>query len=106
MESIKKILSEAGHFHCSYHRKKNIQKYLKGGKKTYLGMWLYEKLSGAMTTADIEQIKEESAPFMSNEALNYLNYLEDCEQILGPGAAKTLTTFSCIGILPHLQWNQ
>jgi hypothetical protein len=54
VESIKKILPEAGHFHCSYLRKKNIQKYLKGGKKTYLGMWLYEKLSGAKTTADIE----------------------------------------------------
>jgi hypothetical protein len=83
VESIKKILPEAGHFHCSHHRKKNIQKYLKGGKKTYLGMWLYEKLSGK-TTADIEQIKEESAPFMSNKALNYLNFLEDCEQY--PGA--------------------
>jgi hypothetical protein len=54
VESIKKILPEAGHFHCSYHRKKNIQKYLKVDKKTYLGMWLYEKLSGAKTTADIE----------------------------------------------------
>jgi hypothetical protein len=84
VESIKKILPEAGHFHCSYHRKKNIQKYLKGGKKTYLGMWLYEKLIGAKTTADIERIKADSAPFMSNKALNYLNSLEDCEQY--PGA--------------------
>jgi hypothetical protein len=88
VESIKKTLPEVGHFHCSYHRKKNIQKYLKGGKKTYLGMWLYEKLSGAKTTADIERIKADSAPFMSNKALNYLNSLEDCEQYPGARCSK------------------
>ena len=29
VDSVKNILSAAGHFHCSYHRRKNIEKYCK-----------------------------------------------------------------------------
>lgn len=80
VESVKEILPEAGHFHCSYHRKKNIDKYLKGGSQMYSGKWLYEKLMRAKTRPEIEHIKEESAPYMSQKALNYLNSIEDTEQ--------------------------
>ena len=37
VESVNKVLPAAGHFHCSYHRRKNIEKYCKGGKKAYSG---------------------------------------------------------------------
>ncbi len=35
VESVKGIMNEAGHFHCLYHRRKNILTYCKGGTKTY-----------------------------------------------------------------------
>ncbi len=75
VESMRGILPDVGHFHCSYHKQKNIDKYLKGGKKGYSGNWLYEKLMGAKT----HHIKEDSAQFMSNKALKYLNSIEDLE---------------------------
>ncbi len=81
VDSIKKVLPGAGHFHCSYHRRKNIEKYCKGGKKAYSGSWLYDKLLGARTNNDIEQFKMmESAQFMSDKTLKY----KDHEQF--PGA--------------------
>ena len=35
VESVKAVMNKAGHFQCSYHRKKNIDTHCKGGKKTY-----------------------------------------------------------------------
>ena len=84
VDSVKKVLPAAGHFHCSYHRRKNIEKYCKGGKKAYSGSWLYDKLLGARTKDEVEKIKRETAQSMSNKTLNYINSLEDHEQY--PGA--------------------
>ena len=85
VESIKKELPEAGHFHCSYHRRKNILKYCKGGQKIYSGCWLYDKLLGAKTTKDIEKIKLEAAPNVTDRVNKYINEsINDHEQF--PGA--------------------
>ena len=80
VESVKGVMKEAGHFHCSYHRRKNILTYCKGGTKPYSATWLYDKLMFAKTKAEIEHIKKESAPFMSDRVLNYVNNLPDDEQ--------------------------
>jgi hypothetical protein len=84
VDSVKKVLPAAGHVHCSYHRRKNIEKYCKGGKKAYSGSWLYDKLLGARTKDEVEKIKRETAQSMSDKTLNYINSLEDHEQY--PGA--------------------
>ncbi len=80
VESVKGVMHEAAHFHCSYHRRKNILTYCKGGTKTYSATWLYDKLMFAKTQAEIDHIREESAPFMSDKALKYVNSLPDIEQ--------------------------
>jgi hypothetical protein len=61
VDSVKLVLPTAGHFHCSYHRRKNIEKYCKGGKKMYSGSWLYDRLLGARKKDDIDKIKSETA---------------------------------------------
>jgi hypothetical protein len=99
---VKRVLPAAGHFHCSYHRRKNIEKYCKGGKKAYSGSWLYNKLLGAMTKDEIEQIKMNCATLMSNKTLKYINSLQMRSSFLGPGAAKTRRIPSCMGGWPHL----
>ena len=63
-------------------------KYVKGGNKTYSASWLYNKLMAAKTQAEIDHIKEESAPFMNDRALKYLNSNPDTEQY--PGARVNL----------------
>lgn len=35
LEPVMEVLTKAGHFHCSYHRKKIIEKHVKEGKKIY-----------------------------------------------------------------------
>ena len=84
VESVKKVLPAAGHFHCSYHRRKNIEKYCKGGKKAYSGSWLYDKLLNARTKEEVERIKMTCATSMSDKTLKYVNSLQDEEQF--PGA--------------------
>ena len=58
VESVKKVLPAAGHFHCSYHRRKNIEKYCKGGKKAYSGSWLYERRIGRMNFTNHTSVLE------------------------------------------------
>jgi hypothetical protein len=84
VDSVKLVLPTAGHFHCSYHRRKNIEKYCKGGKKMYSGLWLYDRLLGARKKDDIDKIKSETAIYMNTKTLNYVNALNDHEQF--PGA--------------------
>jgi hypothetical protein len=80
VELVKGVMNEAGHFHCSYQQRNNILTYCKGGTKTYSAAWLYDKLMFAKTKSEIEHIREESAQFMSDKALKYLNSLPDIEQ--------------------------
>jgi hypothetical protein len=80
VDSVKAVLPQAGHFHCSYHRGKNIEKYCKGGKKVKSAWWYYNKLLGARRARDVEQIQMECANKVSQKALNYVNALNNHEQ--------------------------
>jgi hypothetical protein len=85
VESITKELPQAGHSHCSYHRRKNILKYCKGGEKMYSGCWLYTKLLGAKAKKDIEKIKMDTATSVTDQVNKYINEsISDHEQF--PGA--------------------
>jgi hypothetical protein len=54
-ELIADVLPLTGHFYCSYHRRQNIHKFVKGGSQKYSCLWLYIKLMKAKTTCEIEQ---------------------------------------------------
>jgi hypothetical protein len=84
IESIREVLPNAVHFHCSYHRRQNITKYVRGGNVKYSALWLFNKLVKARSKREIDQIKHLHAPFMDNKALKYLNTLPDEQQY--PGA--------------------
>ncbi len=81
---IKEVLPLMGHFHCSYHRRQNIIKFVRGGTQKYSCLWLYNKLMKANTQCEIEQIKHKHAPFVNDKALKYLNAVDDAAQY--PGA--------------------
>jgi hypothetical protein len=84
IESIKEVLPNAGPFHCSYHRRQNITKYVRGGNVKYSALWLFNKLVKARSKREIENIKHMHAPYMDIKALKYLNTLPDDQQY--PGA--------------------
>ncbi len=80
VESNKEALPDAGHFHCSYLRKKYTEEYVRGGSQTYSFKWLCNKLMNTKTVSEIDAIKDESAKFMDVKALKPLNLLEDKKQ--------------------------
>jgi hypothetical protein len=75
-QSIADVLPSTGHFHCSYHRRQNILKFVRGGTQKYSCLWLYNKLMKAETICEIEQIKHKHAPFMNDKVLKYLNAVD------------------------------
>ncbi len=83
-QSIADVLPLTGHFHCSYHRRQNILKFVGGGTQKYSCLQLYNKLMKAKTLCQIEQIKHKNATFAREKALKYLNAVDNAAQY--PGA--------------------
>jgi hypothetical protein len=83
-QSIAEVLPLTGHFHCSYHRRQNILKFVSGGTQKYSCLWLYKKLMKANTQCEIEQINPKHAPFVNDKALKNLNAVSVAAQY--PGA--------------------
>jgi hypothetical protein len=80
IEGIKSALPNVGHFHCEWHRRKNIVKVLRGGNNRYSGLWLYNQCMMANTVAQLEKIKYDNAPFVCEKAMKYLNNIPDTSQ--------------------------
>ncbi len=43
IELIREVLPIAAHFHCSYHRRQNITKYVRGGNVKYSYLWVVQQ---------------------------------------------------------------
>ena len=80
VESIHQVLPSVGHFHCSYHRRQNILKVVKGGSQPNSCLWLYNKCMKATNAQQLHQIKLNNAVNVNNKALNYLNSIPDQTQ--------------------------
>ena len=82
LNAIEQFVKNAGHFHCSWHRRQNIIKKCGGGggKIPYTALWMYNKLIQCRTTEQIDFTKEQYMPKMHNSDLYYLNSLTDPSQ--------------------------
>jgi len=60
MNAIADWIPQAGHFHCSHHRRGNIIKNCGGGggKIKYSALWMYNKLMGCRTVEQIQAAKD------------------------------------------------
>jgi hypothetical protein len=83
-EAIYQVLPNAVHFHCSFHRRQNIAKIVKGGNVKYSCLWLFNKLVKVHTKQEIEHIKHKHSQYVDKKALKYLNTLDNKE--VYPGA--------------------
>lgn len=77
---VQSSLPLVGHFHCTWHRRKNIMKMLRGGSKKYSGMWLYNQCMLAKTTAQLDKVKHDNAMTVSDKSLRYINSIPDTAQ--------------------------
>ena len=77
MNAIEDWMPEAGHFHCSHHRRGNIIKNRGGGggKIKYSALWMYNKLMGCRTVDQIQATKDSCFPHMDHKDIAYLNKL-------------------------------
>jgi hypothetical protein len=84
IEALREVLPKAAHFHCSFHRRQNIAKIVRGGNVKYSCLWLFNKLVNASTKAEIEHIQSKTAAYMDDKAMKYLTAPNDEQQY--PGA--------------------
>ena len=82
MNAIADWMPDAGHFHCSHHRRGNIVKNCGGGggKTKYSALWMYNKLMGCRTVEQIEAAKNTCFLQMARKDIVYLNKLADTSQ--------------------------
>ena len=70
----------AVNFFCSFHCRENIKKFVRGGNGPYSCMWLYNLLLNAKTSAALEKIKFEHSMQMQDNALQFINSINDYQQ--------------------------
>ncbi len=66
----------AVNFFCSFHRRENIKKFVRGGNGHYSCMWLYNLLLNAKTPAALDKIKFE----LQDNALRFIDSMNDYQQ--------------------------
>jgi hypothetical protein len=80
IEAIKLVFPQVGHFHCSYHRRQNILKIVKGGTQMYSCLWVYNLCMQASNITQLDQIKHNNAVHVDEKAWKYLNTIPDTAQ--------------------------
>jgi hypothetical protein len=93
--AISEYLKSVGHFHCSYHQRKNIIKMCSGGggKVPNSALWMYNKLMKCRSIATIEHFKQEHFKNMKNNDIAYLNSLPDESQYPAARCAMSLLIY-------------
>jgi hypothetical protein len=82
-EAIYQVLPDAVHFHCSFHRRQNIAKIVKGGNVKYSCLWLFNKLVKAHTKQEIKHIKHKHSRYVDKKVLKYLSTHDNKEVYSG-----------------------
>ncbi len=80
IEAIAEVLPLAVNFFCSFHRKKNIETFLKGGKGKYLCHWFYQQLLNCSLQETLTKICFEHSAHMNDKVLWYINLVADHQQ--------------------------
>jgi len=82
MGAIEEILPAAGHFFCSWHRRKNKIKQCGGssGRVPYSALWVHNKLIECRSVDHFNKLHNRYFPLMDRRDLQYLNNIEDHAQ--------------------------
>ena len=77
ISAIQEFVPNAHHFHCSWHRKGNVLKNCKGGKKIHGGWWYFNQLIKCNTIHEIEQCCDDYLDKIPNHAITHINKLNE-----------------------------
>ena len=68
-------------FFCSFNRRENIKKFVRGGNGAYSCMWLYNLLLNVKTPAAIDKLRFEHAREMQENALHFLSSIPERSEV-------------------------
>ena len=92
--ALNDVLPCVVNFFCSFHRRQNITKYVKGGTGPYSCMWFYNLLINAKLPQTIDRHKFDHSNEMQDQALRFLNSVNDYQQY--PAARCDLHVDACM----------
>ena len=78
--ALSDVLPEVVNFFCSFHRRQNIMKHVKGGSGPYSCMWLYNMLIKCKLSSTLDKLKFDHSGNMQVNALRYINQVNDYQQ--------------------------
>ena len=92
--ALNEVLPGVVNFFCSFHRRQNITKYVKGGSGPYSCLWFYNLLINAKLPQTIDRHKFDHSNDMQVQALRFLNSVNDYQQY--PAARCALHEHACM----------
>ena len=92
--ALNDVLPGVVNFFCSFHRRQNITKYVKGGNGPYSCMWFYNMLISCKLPQTIDRHKFDHSNDMQVQALRFLNAVNDYQQY--PAARCDLHPHACM----------
>ena len=92
--ALNDVLPGVVNFFCSFHRRQNIAKYVKGGSGPYSCMWFYNMLISCKLPQTIDRHKFDHSGDMQVQALRFLNAVNDYQQY--PAARCDLHIDACM----------
>ncbi len=94
IEAIAEVLPLAVNFFCSFHRKKNIETFVKGGKGKYLCHWFYQQLLNCSLQETLMKLCFDHSAHINDKALRYINLVPDHQQF--PAARCAMGDYICM----------
>ncbi len=80
IEAMAEVLPLAFNFFCSFHRKKNVETFVKGGKGKYSCHWFYQQLLNCSLQETLPKLCFDHSAHINDKALQYINLVPDHQQ--------------------------
>jgi hypothetical protein len=87
IEVMEEVLQLAVNFFHSFHRKKNIATFVKGGQGKYSFHWFYQQLLNCSLPDTLTKLCVDHSAHINDNALRYINLVLDHQQFLAASCA-------------------
>jgi hypothetical protein len=88
------VLPAVVNFFCSFHRRENIKKFVKGGTGEYSCWWFYNLLLKCKLPTTLTNLRFKHSGEIQDNALRFINSIDDHQQF--PAARCALHTDACM----------
>ena len=104
IKAIAEVLPLAVNFFCSFHQKKNIETFVKGGKGKYSCHWFYQQLLNCSLQETLTKLHYDHSAHINDKALQYINLVPDHQSFWLQGVQWGII-FAYISNCTNRLWN-